>query len=363
MSAPELRVVSLPGDGIGPEVLAPALEVLATVADAAGLGLAVEEHPFGGAAIDALGEPAPARVIDACAGARAVLLGAVGGPKWDSVPAAIRPERGLLALRSELGVYANLRPARFFAPLADASPLRPERIQGADVLIVRELVGGIYFGEPRGEADDRGFNTMVYTRDEIRRVARVAFEAARTRQGRLLSVDKANVLEVMQLWRRTVTELSAEYPDVKLAHQYVDSCAMQLVSWPAELDVVVTGNLFGDILSDAAGALTGSLGMLPSASLGDGAALYEPIHGSAPDIAGAGVANPLGAILSVAMLAQYTLARPDLGRAVEAAVDAVLADGLRTRDIASGAASVVGTREMGDAVLDRLRRILDSDPR
>ena len=360
-----MKLLVLDGDGIGPEVNAQALRVLHAVADGAGIALEIEHALFGGCSIDAHGVPVTDAVIAQAKAADAVLLGAVGGPKWDDVPPALRAERGLLRLRKELNVFANLRPASFSDALAAASPLRPERALGADFVIVRELVGGIYFGEPRGidrdAADPVGVNSMVYTRSAIERVARVAFELARLRGGRLTSVDKANVLEVTRLWREVVTELGAsEFPDVTLDHNYVDSFAMKLVTNPKDVDVVVTGNLFGDILSDLAAALSGSLGMLPSASLGDGGAVYEPVHGSAPDIAGQGKANPLGAILSVAMMLEHTAKRPDLGAIVRAGVDAALAAGLRTGDIAWGEAGTrtVGTEVMGDAVVAHVTEAL-----
>lgn len=351
-----LRIVVLGGDGIGPEVTAEAVRVLEASAALGGFELRLQHVVFGGASIDAHEVPATDEALQAAREADAVLLGAVGGPAWDDVPTDRRPERGLLQLRAAMGVYANLRPAKAFAALADASPLRPELTRDVDLLVVRELIGGIYFGGPRGVDGDRGFNTMTYDVSEIRRVARFAFEAARKRSGHLTSVDKANVLEVQRLWRQTVTAMGAEYPDVRLEHQYVDAMAMHLVTRPGDFDVLVTGNLFGDILSDESAAITGSLGMLPSAALGDDAALYEPIHGSAPDIAGQGVANPLAAILSVAMLLEHTAGRPELARRVEAAVDTVLDRGLRTRELARGGdgEQVVGTRAMGDAVLRAL---------
>jgi 3-isopropylmalate dehydrogenase len=362
-----VKIVVLDGDGIGPEVNAQALRVLRTVADGAGLALEVEPALFGGASIDAHGVPVTDAVIELSKAADAVLLGAVGGPKWDDVPPEIRAERGLLRLRKELEVFANLRPARFDAATEAASPLRPERAAGADFVIVRELVGGIYFGEPRGidrgAADPVGFNTMVYTTSAIERVARVAFGMARNRSGRLTSVDKANVLEVTRLWREVVTDLGKrEFPDVKLDHAYVDSFAMHMVAKPGDIDVVVTGNLFGDILSDLAAALTGSLGMLPSASVGEGNAVYEPVHGSAPDIAGQGKANPIGAILSAAMLLEHTAKRPELARVVRKAVAGALESGLRTGDIGWGqpGTRVVGTAEIGDAVVSRIRTMLDA---
>jgi 3-isopropylmalate dehydrogenase len=355
------KILSIPGDGIGREVVPAALEVAHRAARRAGLSLVVEEALLGGVAIDQAGTPLPDATLAAARRADAVLLGAVGGPKWDALPAAKRPERGLLGLRAGLGLFANLRPALLFAPLAGASSLKPELVAGLDILIVRELTGGIYFGEPRGievvGGERRGFNTEVYCEHEIDRIARVAFELARKRGRRLCSVDKANVLEATQLWREVVTRVAADYPDVSLSHMYVDNAGMQLVRAPKQFDVLVTTNLFGDILSDVAAMLTGSLGMLPSASLGaDGRGLYEPVHGSAPDIAGLGVANPLATILSVAMMFRYSLGAPSAADAIEAAVDAVLGAGYRTRDIADGAPGqrLVGTGEMTAAVLSAL---------
>jgi 3-isopropylmalate dehydrogenase len=362
----EKSLLVLPGDGIGPEVTAPAVELARSAAARAGFVLDVREALAGGAAIDATGEPLPAETLAAAHAADAVLLGAVGGPKWDGLPMSQRPERGLLALRSELRLFANLRPALLFAPLAAASSLKPELVTGLDILIVRELTGGIYFGEPRGvkiEAGERvGFNTYIYSEGEIARIARVAFDLARKRSRRVCSVDKANVLEVTQLWRDVVTEVAGDYPDVALSHMYVDNAGMQLVREPKQFDVLVTGNMFGDILSDVAAMLTGSLGMLPSASLAaDGRGLYEPVHGSAPDIAGRNVANPLATMLSVAMMFRYSFDEPAVAAAIESAVDRVLASGLRTRDIMPadgapanhGAAAVrlVTTNQMADAVL------------
>lgn len=363
MSVSRLQILALDGDGIGPEVTGPALAVLRTVAEGAGIDVAVDHAPFGGAAIDAGLPPLPPDVLSAAKASDAVLLGAVGGPKWDDLPSAGRPERGLLGLRAGLGAFANLRPATILPALAAASPLREDLAVQVDLLVVRELVGGIYFGEPRGRSgsgdERRGVNSMTYSAPEIRRIAEVALRAAGPRRGRLASIDKANVLDSMQLWREVVTEVAAGFPDVSLEHLYVDNAAMQMVRDPARFDVLVTPNLFGDILSDLAAALTGSIGLLPSASLGDGPGIYEPVHGSAPDIAGTGNANPLAAILSVAMLFDHTAKRPDLGDRVRGAVAGALADGLRTLDLYApeGAAGIrrVGTDEMADAVLASLR--------
>ena len=315
---------------------------------------------MGGAAIDATGRPLPEEVLARAQAADAVLLGAVGGPKWDSLETSRRPERGLLGLRKGLEAFANLRPALLYPQLADASTLKPEVVSGLDVLIVRELTGDVYFGEPRGvrtlpSGERQGYNTMVYRESEIERIARVAFELARGRKRRLCSVDKANVLETTAFWREVVTRVGRDYPDVELSHMYVDNAAMQLVRAPKQFDVIVTGNLFGDILSDQASMLTGSIGMLPSASLdAHGKGLYEPIHGSAPDIAGKGVANPLATILSVAMMLRHSFARADLAERIEKAVGRVLDQGLRTADIASSGTRRVGTVEMGDAVIAAL---------
>lgn len=349
------RILVLPGDGIGPEIVAEAVKILNALQRDHGLDVTLEEGLLGGCAVDATGEPYPARTQAQARAAAAVLLGAVGGPRYDGLPRPQRPERGLLAIRKDLNLFANLRPAVVFPQLAAASSLKPEVVAGLDILIVRELTGDVYFGEPRGietrDGERVGINTMIYSESEIRRIAHVAFQAARKRQGRLCSVDKMNVLETTQLWRDVVCEVAAEYPDVALSHMLVDNAAMQLVRNPRQFDVMVTGNLFGDILSDEASMLTGSIGMLPSASLdADGKGLYEPIHGSAPDIAGRGVANPLATILSLGMMLRYSLGRADLAERVEAAVSHVLDQGLRTADIARPGEATVGTVAMGDAV-------------
>jgi 3-isopropylmalate dehydrogenase len=355
------HVLVLPGDGIGPEVTREARRVLEHVAARHGLRLQVEEGLIGGASIDALGTPLADEVVERARKERAVLLGAVGGPAWDALPVDRRPEKGLLRIRKELGLFANLRPARVFPALAAASTLRPEVVEGIDLLVVRELTGGLYFGEPRGTARVAGRrearNTMVYDEVEIARIARVAFEAARRRRRHVTHVHKANVLEVSQLWVQVVEEVAREHPDVELVHQLVDSCAMLLVRDPRRFDVLVTENLFGDILSDEAAMITGSLGMLPSASLGEGGiGLYEPVHGSAPDIAGQDVANPLAAILSVALLFEHSFAAPEAAREIEGAVTAVLGAGHRTRDLLLGGESArpLGCRAMGDLVLAEL---------
>ncbi len=346
-----MKIVLLPGDGIGSEIGDAAARVL----DALG-GFEITEHPIGGASIDRHGTPLTDEVLDACRGADAVLLCAVGGPNWDTTdPDAPRPEQGLLGLRKGLGLFANLRPVRPSAALLDASPLRRERIEGTDLLVVRELTGGIYFGDS-GRDGDRAHDDCAYTVGEIERIARVAFEAAGERRGHLTSVDKANVLETSRLWRETVTRLAPEYEGIELDHLLVDNAAMQLVARPAEFDVIVTENLFGDILSDEAAMLTGSLGMLPSASLGEGGpGLFEPVHGSAPDIAGQGIANPLATLLSVAMMLRYGLGMQEEADLLDSAVDAALAEGLRTPDLGGGDGTrEVGTNEMTETVLSGL---------
>lgn len=354
------RVLVLPGDHIGPEVVAQARRVLERVAADFGLAIELEEGLIGGAALEASGVPLPDSTLERARQADAILLGAVGGPEWDGVERELRPERGLLKIRSELELFGNLRPAILYPQLADASSLRPEVVAGLDILIVRELTGGIYFGEPRGirtleNGEREGYNTYVYRESEIERIGRLAFEAARKRDGRLCSVDKSNVLEVTVLWREVMERLAADYPDVELSHMYVDNAAMQLVRAPKQFDVVVTGNMFGDILSDAAAMLTGSIGMLPSASLDvDSRGMYEPCHGSAPDISGQDVANPLATILSVAMMLRYSLAAPAAAAAIETAVSRVLDRGLRTPDICTSQDQQVGTTAMGDAVIAAL---------
>jgi len=350
------RIAVLPGDGIGREVTPEAVRVLQSVSRRAGLGLEFEEGLVGGGALDAAGTPLPEKTMDLCRQADAILFGAVGGPKWDTAPQELRPERGLLRIRKELDLYANLRPARCFPMLVDASPLKRSVVEGTDIMVIRELTGGLYFGEPRGverlpDGSARGVNTMAYTSGEIERVVRMGFEVARRRRRRLASVDKANVLAVSQLWRDIATRVGREYPDVELEHVLVDNCAMALVQRPTRFDTIVTENTFGDILSDEAAILAGSMGMLPSASIGGRVGLYEPVHGSAPDIAGQGIANPIAAILSAAMLLRYSLDRAADADRVEAAVLRVLEQGYRTRDIASPGTRVLGTREMGDLIV------------
>ena len=343
----------LPGDGIGPEVTREALRVLDAVASAHGFAFTAEEHLMGGAALDETGTPFPDETRAACQESDAVLLGAVGGPKWDANTGEKRPESGLLALRKALGVYANLRPVLVPEALAEASPLRPNRVGGADILFVRELTGGIYFGTPEGRTDDGARSTMVYSEDEIERIAHVAFQRAQRRDGHVTSVDKANVLEVSELWREVVTRIREEhYPDVVLRHLYVDNAAMQVVRDPQQFDVVLTGNLFGDILSDLAAALPGSLGLLPSASVGGEVGLFEPVHGSAPDIAGQDVANPIGTILSAALLLDE-LGEHEAADAVRHGVDATLNAGFRTADLAAADEEAVSTSTFGREVATR----------
>jgi 3-isopropylmalate dehydrogenase len=350
-----VKVAILPGDGIGPEIIAQARRVLSALK----LNLEMQEAPVGGAAYAAHGDPLPAQTLSTAQQADAILFGAVGDPKYDNLPRAKRPEQAILGLRKALGLFANLRPALVHAELASASSLRPELVAGLDVLIVRELTGDIYFGQPKGIHEKggvrEGFDTMRYSEPEIRRIARVAFDAARKRGKRVCSVDKANVLETSQLWREVVSTEAESFPDVALSHMYVDNCAMQLVRNPKQFDVIVTGNLFGDILSDEASMLTGSIGMLPSASLDEkGKGLYEPIHGTAPDIAGKGVANPLATILSAAMMLRYSFKDAKNAERIERAVGKVLRDGLRTADIHTPGTRKVGTAEMGDAVVAAL---------
>jgi 3-isopropylmalate dehydrogenase len=340
----------LPGDGIGPEVTAEAMRVLRAVGDLFGYRLDATEYPIGAAGVAQSGDALPARTRDAVIEVDAVLMGAVGDPALAKAEGNRRPEAGLLGLRKLLGAYANLRPVSVHPALRHASPLRPERLEGVDLLIVRELTGGLYYGEPRGRDEFGAVNTLRYGVEEVERVTQVAFDLARGRRRRVTSVDKANVLEVSQLWRDTVTRVSAEYPDVALEHLYVDYAAMRLVAEPSRVDVLLTENLFGDILSDEAAVLVGSLGLLPSASLGDGPGLYEPVHGSAPDIAGRGVANPIGAIASAALLLRHSLRLEEAAAVVEQAIGAVLAAGARTADIAAPGEPVLGTREIGEEI-------------
>ncbi|MGC9521547.1 MAG: 3-isopropylmalate dehydrogenase [Anaerolineae bacterium] len=351
------RIVTLPGDGIGVEVVAEGVKVLKAVAARYAHTIEFDERLIGGAAIDMTGDALPPETLDACRAADAVLLGAVGGPKWSDPTAEVRPEQGLLGLRKGLALYANLRPIQIFPMLRAASPLRPERLEDVDLLVVRELTGGIYFGarQEATRANRTAYDTMIYTAGEVERIARKAFGLARLRRRKVTSVDKANVLATSRLWRQVVTEISGDYPDITVEHMLVDAAAMHLLRRPADFDVLVTGNMFGDILTDEASMLAGSMGMLASASLGaDNNGVYEPIHGSAPDIAGQGIANPLATILSVALLLRYSLSLEAEAQAVEAAVAATLEAGYRTPDIASEGTHVVGTAEMGDQVVARL---------
>jgi 3-isopropylmalate dehydrogenase len=354
------RITLLPGDGIGPEIMAVAVDVLKAIGQQMDLTFDFQEALIGGAAIDATGSPLPEETLETCKQSDAVLLAAIGGYKWDNLPRPQRPETGLLGLRAGLGLFANLRPATILPQLIDASSLKREVVSGVDIMVVRELTGGIYFGEPKGifqteTGQQRGVNTMAYTAEEIDRIGKVAFETAQKRRGQLCSVDKANVLEVSQLWRDRITAMAADYPDVSLSHLYVDNAAMQLIRWPKQFDTIVTGNLFGDILSDAAAMLTGSIGMLPSASLGaDGPGVFEPVHGSAPDIAGQDKANPLAQVLSAAMMLRYALDQPAAAERIERAVQIVLDQGYRTGDIMSENMTPVGCKAMGEALLKAL---------
>lgn len=353
------KIAVLAGDGIGPEIVAEAVKVLNALQQD-GLNISLEEGLIGGAAYDQTGSPLPDETLTLAKQSDAILLGAVGGYKWESLDISVRPEKGLLGIRSELGLFANLRPALLYPQLADASTLKAEVVAGLDLMIVRELTGGIYFGQPRGirtleNGELEGFNTLVYRESEIERIGRVAFEIARQRDKRVCSVDKANVLESTELWRNTMIRIGKDYPDVELSHMYVDNAAMQLVRAPKQFDVMVTTNMFGDILSDCASMLTGSIGMLPSASLdANRKGMYEPIHGSAPDIAGQNIANPLATILSAAMMLRYTLNQPAMANRIERAVSEVLDQGLRTADIFSAGMRKVSTTEMGDAVVAAL---------
>ena len=356
-----LKIAVLPGDGIGPEIVAEAVKVIDFFRDEGSLDAELETAAVGGAGYDAAGRPLPEETLKLCQHADAILVGAVGGPRYDTLPRELRPEKGLLGLRSELGLFSNLRPAILYPQLADASTLKREIVAGLDIMIVRELTGGIYFGQPRGirqreDGEREGFNTLIYRESEIERIARSAFDIAMKRGKRLCSVDKANVLEVSELWREVVERVARDYPEIELSHMYVDNAAMQLVRSPKQFDVMVTTNMFGDILSDAAAMLTGSIGMLPSASLDKNAkGMYEPIHGSAPDIAGQGVANPLATILSVAMMLRYTLNHEALAARAEEAVGKVLDAGFRTPDIYSTGCRKTGTTAMGDAVVEALK--------
>lgn len=357
----KVDIIALPGDGIGPEVTSVAVDILKKVCKQYDTDLTVTELPFGGICYEKHGSPVTDEIIEQCKKAKFVLLGAVGGPQWDDLNPDKRPEAALLQLRKELGVYANLRPINVYPTLSSASSLKKEVLDGTDILIVRELTGGIYFGQPRYTSEENGdpysVDTMKYSRSEVRRVSKIAFEAARLREGRVCSVDKANVLECSRMWRKSIVELSEEYPDIELTHMLVDNCAMQIIREPKQFDVMVTGNLFGDILSDAASMLTGSLGMLPSASIGGENGLYEPVHGSAPDIAGKGVANPLAAVASAALLCRYSLKLEEAATKIETAIESVLQKGLRTADLYTGelGTQLVGTDEIATALMDTIQ--------
>ncbi len=358
------KIAVLKGDGIGPEIVEQALRVLDKVAEIYEVRFEYQEGLIGGIAIDKTGTPLPDETLELCKNSDAILLGAVGGPKWDDLPTDKRPEKGLLKIRKELDLYANLRPAKVWDSLIASSPLKEGVVKGTDLIVIRELTSGIYYGEPRGIFKENGkryaINTMKYTEDEIRRVVRKAFEIAQKRRKKLTSVDKANVLEVSALWREIVEEEKKNYPNVELEHLYVDNCAMQLVRRPTTFDVIVTGNIFGDILSDEAGVVVGSLGMLPSASIGDRYALYEPVHGSAPDIAGQGIANPIATILSAAMMLKYSFNMDKAHDLIESAVDETLKQGYRTPDIWSEGTEKVGTKEMTDKIIENIERLKDA---
>jgi 3-isopropylmalate dehydrogenase len=364
MEKDHFKIAVFAGDGIGPEIIQEAVKILNIISENKNIALRLQEGLVGGAAFDCHGTPLPASSLKLALESDAVLLGAVGGPQWESLDYSMRPERALLGLRGKLGIYANLRPIVVFEELLEASPLKRNIVRGIDIMIVRELTGDVYFGRPRGiktgkNGKRKGVNTMAYSEDEIRRIAVCAFEIARTRKKNLLSVDKANVLETMELWRDVVTDVAEDYPDVDLKHMYVDNCALQLIRNPAQFDVIVTSNLFGDILSDEAAMLTGSIGMLPSASLGKKTALYEPIHGSAPDIAGKNIANPLAAILSAALMLRHSLSMPTEAQLIEKAVKKTLAEGYRTQDIHEPGKKLIGTTAMGDAVAANLHKLIN----
>ena len=351
------KITLIKGDGIGPEIVDEAVKVLDAVASCCNLHFDYDEALMGGCAYDITGDPLPQETITKSLNSDAVLFGAIGGEKWDALPREKRPESGLLRFRKELGVYANLRPAVVYDELINASSLKPEIIKGVDIMVVRELIGGIYFGEPKGRTENKGWNTMVYTRDEIVRIAHHAFKIAMKREKRVCSIDKANVLDVSQLWRDVVTEVSAQYPEVELSHMYVDNAAMQLVLNPKQFDVMLTGNIFGDILSDEASMLCGSIGLLPSASVGDNIGVYEPIHGSAPDIAGQGIANPIATISSASMMLRYALGEIEAADKIDAAIKRTLSEGYRTGDLAQfDAKEVCSTSEMGSIIANYIAR-------
>jgi len=351
------KIGVIKGDGIGPEIIDEAIKVLDAVSVTQGFNLKYEEMLLGGAAIDETGVPLPEETTQGVKKCDAVLFGAIGGPKWDTLERHLRPETGLLGLRKEMGTFANLRPAMVYDELVNASSLKPEVIQGVDIMVVRELTGGIYFGEPRELHDDKAFNTMIYTREEVKRIAVVAFDIAMKRDKRVCSVDKANVLEVSQFWREIVEEIAVDYPEVELSHMYVDNAAMQLIRDPKQFDVILTGNIFGDILSDAASMLSGSIGLLPSASTGKGVGLFEPIHGSAPDIAGQGIANPLATISSASMMLRYALGESEAADKIDEAIKKALSEGYRTGDLGDfDAKEIMTCTEMGDIVADYASR-------
>jgi len=351
------KIALIKGDGIGPEIIDEAVKVLDAVASYCGFGLNYEDLLMGGIAYDITGDPLPQETISGSLNSDAVLFGAIGGEKWDNLPREKRPESGLLRFRKELGVYANLRPAVVYDELVNASSLKPEIVKGVDLMVVRELIGGIYFGEPKGRDDHKGWNTMVYSRDEIVRIAHQAFKIAMTRNKRVCSIDKANVLDVSQLWRETVEEVAKEYPEVELSHMYVDNAAMQLIRDPKQFDVMLTGNIFGDILSDEASMLSGSIGLLPSASVGAKIGVYEPIHGSAPDIAGQGIANPIATISSASMMLRYALGENDAADRIDAAIKRALSEGYRTQDLAQfDAKEICSTSEMGSIIANYIEK-------
>ena len=351
------KIALIKGDGIGPEIVDEAVKVLDAVASYCGFSIQYEDLLMGGIAYDITGDPLPQETISGSLNSDAVLFGAIGGEKWDSLPREKRPESGLLRFRKELGVYANLRPAVVYDELANASSLKPEIVRGVDLMVVRELIGGIYFGEPKGRDENKGWNTMVYTKNEIVRIAHQAFKIAMTRNKRVCSIDKANVLDVSQLWRETVEEVAKEYPEVELSHMYVDNAAMQLIRDPKQFDVMLTGNIFGDILSDEASMLSGSIGLLPSASVGAKIGVYEPIHGSAPDIAGQGIANPIATISSASMMLRYALGENDAADRIDAAIKRALSEGYRTQDLAQfDAKEICSTSEMGSIIANYLEK-------
>jgi 3-isopropylmalate dehydrogenase len=352
------KIAVIKGDGIGPEIVDEAIKVLDAVSAKEDFELSYDEYLMGGNAYDVKGTPLPDETIEGCLNSDAILFGAIGGEKWDNLPRDLRPESGLLKLRKSLGVFANLRPTQVFDELVDASTIKPDVLKGVDLLVVRELIGGIYFGQPRAKEEERAYNTMVYTKEEVRRIAKVAFETAMKRRKNVCSVDKANVLEVSQLWRESVEEVAKDYPEVKLSHMYVDNAAMQLIRNPKQFDVILTGNIFGDILSDAASMISGSIGLLASASVGGKVGLFEPIHGSAPDIAGQGISNPIATILSAAMLLRFALNEEKAADRIETAVQNVLKDGYRTKDLSAlNAKEVCSTNEIGSIIADYVAKL------